>query len=105
VDFPFDAYDCQLVYMEKVITALQQVRDHLAQAPALRPVPNRQENIEWDLDGWLRQHSTRARLEPRYNCLAVGSGRQRRDYPCGDLHRSAASLRSFVFFPRGFRPT
>lgn len=25
VDFPFEAYDCQLVYMEKVIQSLQQV--------------------------------------------------------------------------------
>lgn len=26
VDFPFEAYDCQLVYMEKVIQSLQNVR-------------------------------------------------------------------------------
>lgn len=26
VDFPFEAYDCQLVYMEKVIQALQEVK-------------------------------------------------------------------------------
>lgn len=26
VDFPYEAYDCQLVYMEKVIQALQTVR-------------------------------------------------------------------------------
>lgn len=25
VDFPFEAYDCQLVYMEKVIQSLQEV--------------------------------------------------------------------------------
>ena len=25
VNFPFNAYDCQLVYMEKVIQALQEV--------------------------------------------------------------------------------
>lgn len=29
VDFPFDAYDCQLVYMEKVIQSLQEVRFHI----------------------------------------------------------------------------
>lgn len=26
VDFPFEAYDCQIVYMEKVIQSLQEVR-------------------------------------------------------------------------------
>lgn len=26
VQFPYDAYDCQLVYMERVISALQQVQ-------------------------------------------------------------------------------
>jgi len=26
VDFPYDAYDCQIVYMDKVIQALQEVR-------------------------------------------------------------------------------
>ena len=25
VDFPFEAYDCQIVYMEKVIRSLQEV--------------------------------------------------------------------------------
>jgi regulator of telomere elongation helicase 1 len=34
VEFPFDAYDCQKVYMEKVIQSLQEVQsspiaDHL----------------------------------------------------------------------------
>ena len=27
VDFPYEAYQCQLVYMEKVIEALQNVSD------------------------------------------------------------------------------
>ncbi|RVW58323.1 hypothetical protein CK203_105054 [Vitis vinifera] len=28
VDFPFEAYDCQLVYMEKVIQSLQELKDY-----------------------------------------------------------------------------
>ncbi len=27
VDFPFEAYDCQLIYMERVIQSLQEVRN------------------------------------------------------------------------------
>ncbi|XP_010062453.2 regulator of telomere elongation helicase 1 homolog [Eucalyptus grandis] len=33
VDFPFDAYDCQLVYMEKVIQALQERCNALLESP------------------------------------------------------------------------
>lgn len=33
MDFPFDAYDCQLVYMEKVIQALQERCNALLESP------------------------------------------------------------------------
>ncbi|KAK8503391.1 hypothetical protein V6N12_034786 [Hibiscus sabdariffa] len=33
VDFPFEAYDCQLVYMEKVIEALQRRCNALLESP------------------------------------------------------------------------
>ncbi|XP_047306284.1 regulator of telomere elongation helicase 1 homolog [Impatiens glandulifera] len=33
VDFPFEAYDCQLVYMEKVIQSLQEKRNALLESP------------------------------------------------------------------------
>ncbi|MBA0627410.1 hypothetical protein Godav_004924 [Gossypium davidsonii] len=33
VDFPFEAYDCQLVYMEKVIEALQKRCNALLESP------------------------------------------------------------------------
>nr|GME10103.1 regulator of telomere elongation helicase 1 [Ipomoea batatas] len=33
VDFPFQAYDCQLVYMEKVIQSLQNICNALLESP------------------------------------------------------------------------
>ncbi|XP_020105851.1 regulator of telomere elongation helicase 1 isoform X2 [Ananas comosus] len=33
VDFPFEAYDCQIVYMEKVIQSLQEGRNALLESP------------------------------------------------------------------------
>jgi regulator of telomere elongation helicase 1 len=33
VDFPFDAYECQLIYMEKVLEALQTGSNALLESP------------------------------------------------------------------------
>lgn len=33
VDFPFEPYDCQMVYMEKVIQSLQEEKNALLESP------------------------------------------------------------------------